>query len=43
MDGYITRFTSPYLKEWVCGLVDLFRYLWTVRHRPLKIQRKQKS
>ena len=34
MDGYITRFTSPYLKEWVCGLVDLFRYLWTVRHPP---------
>ncbi|MDF9623209.1 hypothetical protein P5775_10525 [Bacillus cereus] len=23
MDGYITRSTSLYLKEWVCGLVDL--------------------
>ncbi|MES5927489.1 hypothetical protein QCI77_16015 [Bacillus cereus group sp. MG9] len=30
MDGYITRFTSPYLKEWVCGLVDLSRYLRAV-------------
>jgi hypothetical protein len=23
MAGYITRSTSPYLKEWVRGLVDL--------------------
>lgn len=43
MDSYITRSTSPYLKEWVRGLVDLSRYLWAVRHRPLKIQRKQRS
>ena len=34
MDSYITRFTSPYLKEWVCGLVDLSRYLWAVRPPP---------
>ncbi|WP_431183727.1 hypothetical protein [Bacillus mycoides] len=34
MDSYITRSTSPYLKEWVRGLVDLSRYLWAVRPPP---------
>ncbi|MGG0244868.1 hypothetical protein ABEY31_19915 [Bacillus mycoides] len=34
MDGYITRSTSPNLKEWVRGLVDLSRYLWAVRPLP---------
>ncbi|TNP18626.1 hypothetical protein DN396_05195 [Bacillus sp. BF9-10] len=36
MDGYITRFTSLYLKEWVCGLVGLSRcLLWATCKSPI--------
>ncbi|WP_180260027.1 hypothetical protein [Bacillus cereus] len=34
MNGYITRSTSPYLKEWVRGLFDLSRYLGAAYKSP---------